>query len=249
MSNAVRCLAYVIQIADQLPDDRVVKGHLFGVAGALFFNDCLMAKMSGGFISITTNELRQSFSNAVIQAYGNRLPPELAAELAYPSPSVDSGDLSKMYERDKRLGEHTELSMANSFNSGFSDRNNMRISVDDQYQRMKLSTSLAHTLNTIDSAFQQAGISDASQSDLKEMCLGIGESRTSAFLIYGSESDTPMPETYDRYAQSLNKLLRWRLVNMYGLDDPAADALMQALSRVPVTGFSHGGLQPPALIQ
>jgi hypothetical protein len=244
MSNAVQCLLYVVDLANSLPKERDgVKGHIAATAGVLYFDDCLMAKMENGYITITTNELRQSFSNALAQLFTNHVPPEVMEGFnkSFQDPTNMLGDF---------IGPaNVSRDLVQGFKSSFRDRNNMHISVDEQYQRMAQSPQLARTLTAFDSAFQQAGIIDANQSDLKEMCLALGESRTSAYLMYGPHSDLPMPAENEAYAESLKKVLKWRLVNMYGLDDSAAEALVQALSRVPVNGFSHAGLQVPAFIQ
>ena len=58
-----------------------------------------------------------------------------------------------------------------------------------------------------------------------------------------------MPDEYKAYEETLEKVLKWRLVNMYDLDQPTADRLVDGLSRVPVNGFSHAGLQVPAYIK
>ena len=54
---------------------------------------------------------------------------------------------------------------------------------------------------------------------------------------------------YQAYAGALDTVLRWRLTNMYGLDDASAQALVQSVSRVPVTAFSSAGVQVPAYLQ
>jgi hypothetical protein len=244
MSNAVRCMLYVVDLANGLPKERNgIKRHIAATAGMLYFEDSLMSKMSNGYITITSNELRQNFSNALAQLFTNNIPPEIldGFDKSFSAPTnafgefVDAGNVPR--------------DLVQGFKSSFRDRNNMRMSVDDQYAQMAKSPELARTLKAFDSAFQQVGITDADQSDLKEICLAFGESRTSAYLIYGPQSSLPMPAEYQTYAESLDKVLKWRLVNMYGLDDSAAAALIQALSRVPVNGFSHAGLQVPALIQ
>jgi hypothetical protein len=250
MSNAAHCMAYVMDLVNKLPKERAgIKTQLAATAGAMFFDDCLMAKRSPkGYITITTNELRQSFSDAVAQLYASNVPPALAEELNRPlrSPPQSQQDI---YEREKRLQENLDLSLAYGFLGGFSDRNNMQISVDEQYQRMAQIPELARTLKTLKTAFQQAGITDAEQSDLKQMCLGLGSTRTIAYLMWGPQSEFPNPGQYQALAETLDKALKWRLVNMYGIDDATAQALAQSVSRVPVTGFSHAGLQPPAFIQ
>ena len=53
---------------------------------------------------------------------------------------------------------------------------------------------------------------------------------------------------FDCYADALDKILRWRLVNMYGLDKTAAAELAHAVWGVSVDRFSSGGLQVPAFI-
>lgn len=244
MSNAVRCLLYVVDLANSLPKERDgIKRHIAATAGTLYFEDCLMAKMSNGYITITTNELRQNFSNALAQLFTNNIPKE-----------VLQGFDKSFSDRTNALGDFIDAGnvsrdLVQGFKSSFRDRNNMHMSVDEQYHQMAQAPEQARWLNALNTAFQQSGVTDANQSDLKEICLALGESRTSAYLIYGPQSDLPMPAEYQAYAESLNKVLRWRLVNMYGLDDSAAETLAQALSRVPVTGFSHAGLQVPAFIQ
>jgi hypothetical protein len=244
MSNAVRCMVYVVDLANSLPKERDgIKRHIAAMAGALYFDDSLMSKMSNGYITVTSNELRHSFSNALAQLFTNNIPREIldGFEGSFSGPTNLLGEFTGTANvfRDLVLG----------FKSSFSDRNNMRVSIDDQYARMAQSPELARTLKAFNAALQQAGITDADQSDLKEICLALGESRTSAQLIYGPQSSIPMPAEYQAYAESLDKVLKWRFVNMYGLDDSAAAALIEALSRVPVSGFSRAGLQVPAFIQ
>jgi len=133
---------------------------------------------------------------------------------------------------------------------------------------------LATPIRTMASAFQQAGITDADSSDLLGLCLGMAEGRTTAYLMYGPQSAASLgkemaqsgapPEAvaiavknqtasdtteYQAYAGALDTVLRWRLTNMYGLDDASAQALVQSVSRVPVTAFSSAGVQVPAYLQ
>ncbi len=252
MSNAFRCMSYAYGLAvNQLKERAGIRCHVAALAGAMYFHDCLMAKMSNGYITVTTNELRNSFSNAVAQLFTNQIPVELAKILN--STTIENNDYQHspqaMYEHDKRGFDHPEVALADGVTSSFNDRNNMHISVDEQYSRMAQSPEVAPVLNTLDKAFQQAGITDADQSDLKETCLQVGAMRTSAYLIYGPKSDTADLAEYQALADTLDKILQWRLVNMYGLDDATAQSLVKAVSRVPVTGVSHAGLQVPAYIQ
>ena len=275
MSNAVRCMAFMMDLSNQLPKERVgPKKHIAALAGAFFFDDCLMSKMSNGYIRITTNELRQSFSNAVAQLYTNNVPPELAKELS--RPLLDHPNhppsLAAMYEHEKRAEDYPELALAGGFDHSFEDRNNLlHVSMDEQYQRMAQDPNLAPTLNVLATAFQQAGITDAEQSDLRELCLGLCEVRTTFYLMYGPSSAASLQKQltkdgvpqeqvdasirsqkasdngeYQAMAESLDKVLKWRLINMFGLDDAAAQALVQAVSPIPVTAFSFAGLQVPA---
>jgi hypothetical protein len=211
MSNAVRCMSFVIDLANKLPKERASdKPMLQAMAGVLFFDDCLMSKMSNGFITITTNELRQSFSNAFAQTYSTNVP-----------------DKSK-----------------DGFDYALNNRNNLHISLDDQYQRMSQYPAMAKSLNQLTKAIGDAGVTDCGQSDLKEMCVSFCETGTTAYLTYGAHD----PE-YQAMADALDQIFQWRLTNMYGLDSASAQTLAHSVLRIPVDAFSQAGAQPPAFIQ
>jgi hypothetical protein len=249
MSNAVRCMAFIMDLANKLPSEE--KRHFMAVAGRQFFDDCLMAKISNGYVRTTTNELRQNFHQALEQVFTNHIPGDVTEALDNDPPEGKHWQQSPatMYAHDRRTEEHPDVALVESFQSSFDERNQMNIALDEQYRRMEQYPEMSNPIDKVNAALQDAGITDASESDLKAMCLMFSQIRTTTHLMYGAQSGASNVSEEQIYADNLNQILRWRLTNMYGLDDGTAQTLVQSLSRIPVRSFSHTGLQPPAVIQ
>jgi hypothetical protein len=248
MSNAVRCLAYIKDAADKMQNEQ--KRHFMAVAGVVFFDDCLMAKMKDGYIKTTTNELRAAFTNAVGQVFSNGLSEDVKNALnGPPSESTNWGaGLSSLYQHDHWMEEHPDAELVEGFYHAMHDRNNFaHMSVEGQYQYMEQDQQQALSLKQINAAIAQAGIEDAPQSDLKELCIAMGSMRTTMFLIYGEkEADTQM---FQSYVGPLDAIFAWRLANVYQLDEQHSQALVQAMSLLRINEFSSAGAQPPAYIE
>lgn len=249
MSNAVRCMSFILGLADKVsPQDKTT---IITAAGGIFFNDSLMAKMSHGCITVTTNELFAGFSNAVAQVYSNHIPADLSAALQ--NPKADDGNwlasLPAIFQHETNLRAHPDTALAFGFYNSFRDRNNLHISVDNYYNWMTQAPQLAQNIQVVESAMQEVGVTDASQSDVKQMCLGLCEERMSVYTLYGPQTDAPEMERFNRYSDAMNQIMQWRLVNMFGLDEQTAQTLVQKLSGKQIDGFNHADLQPPAFIQ
>jgi hypothetical protein len=211
MSNALRCMAFITALADKLPEERRAdKPFLRSYAGILYFDDCLMSKISNGFITTTTNELRESFSKAIAQMTSSNSPKEVIE----------------------------------GFNHAINNRDNIHVSLDQQYQSMMQYPAMAKSLNELDKAIQAAGVTDLPQSDLKEMAIALCSTKTTAYLTYG-----PNDPDYLALADGFDQIFQWRVTNMYGLDGATAQKLSHSVLRVPVDAFSQAGAQPPAFIQ
>lgn len=249
MSNAVRCMAFIVDLANKLPNQE--KLHFMAVAGRQFFDDCLMARMSNGHVRTTTNDLRQDFLRALAQVFTNHIPGDVTEALNTDPPEGKHWQQTPetMYAHDRRLEQHPDVALVESFQSSFDERNQMNISLDEQYGRMQKFPEMLKPIDNVKAALLAGGITDTNQSDLMAMCLMYSQIRTTTHLIYGAQSGSPNDGEERIYADNLNRIMRWRLTNMYGLDDATAQTLVQSLSRIGVTSFSHTGLQPPAIIQ
>lgn len=245
-------MVFTAKLSDEMPEERAdTKRIIMAVAGLLFFNDCLMSKMSHGYITITTQEICQSFSNAVVQVFTNRVPPALVDELKHPDfwYHISGGEsLNSMYYREKRMRANSTLAMFNTFYNSFGERNDIRQTMDDEYKEIEPVPGVKESLDTLKSAFDRIGITDAEQSDLKELCLLIGGERATLNRIYGPKSRTARTEEFKTTSESLDKILKWRLTNIHHLDDSTAQALIKAISDLPENNLSRAGLMPPAHI-
>ncbi|HZQ46121.1 MAG TPA: hypothetical protein VFC07_03850, partial [Verrucomicrobiae bacterium] len=202
MSNAVRCLAFISNLAEKMPNERsTAKRAVMTYAGIIFFNDCLMSQISNGHVNSTTNYMRESYSNAVSQVFTNGAPIEIN----------------------------------DAFSLSFDDRNNWQVTLDDQYKMIKKIPGMTESMKKLDAAFQDAGVTDAGQSDLKLLILSLCQTRTTAFEIYGPKSDAAIPDEYRAFSDSFDQIMAWRMTNMFGLDDASAQAIVKAVERLPVS--------------
>ncbi|EEF63467.1 hypothetical protein Cflav_PD6102 [Pedosphaera parvula Ellin514] len=248
MSNGVRCVSFMLELARELPEgQKDFRRQLTSLAGVQFFNDCLMAKMSKGYITTTTNKLRQNFFNMVAQVFTNHIPMELSGEFNGLLLEHNNGPtpLEVMVPDTQLLSDYPNLGLANGFKHAFAGRNSTHVTIDEQYRWISQSPEQAQVLKALEAAFQEAGIKDVEQSDLKDTCLLLGGERAFAFRAFGKED----PARCQTLVEAVEKVLRWRLVNMYGLDEAAAQTVVKAVSKVHVDGFSGAGMQPPSVIR
>lgn len=249
IAKATQSLAFTVKLLNDMPNQRAIKTHIASLAGILFFNDCLMAKITNGTIKGSASDLRATFITAMEQVYKNQLPPEAAQKLAAPPQVVDRHSLQAMFLADKQLHDHPEQAIVNGFDESLLDRNNARYSLSSVYEAMEHQPDAGKTVARLENILKDMGIQDAEQSDLKLMLLSFGGVRTVSYSMFGPTSDTSQPDELKAATDALDAVLHWRLVNMYGLPEAVAQKLLEKTRRMPVKGVSAAMLQPPAWIE
>jgi hypothetical protein len=149
LTNAFRCLVFTLELANTVPQN--LKVHIRAQAGITYMQDYLMSKMSHGYIVVTTNELRQSFSNALAQIFTNQVPREIMEEFN----AYNKMDLGRAMLRHGDLADqYPEVAVIDGFNYALSSRNNIQYeTLDSHYEAMAKYPELATPIRTMASAF------------------------------------------------------------------------------------------------
>jgi hypothetical protein len=147
------------------------------------------------------------------------------------------------------------------FNQSFDGRPNYSSSMPEHFKWVATFPECDMELKAVDAAFQKARVVDGGSSDLKLLCAGLCEVRTTLWLLLRPDAmDRELDaqtlksiKTYDdaryqSFSDILDKLLKWRFTHMYSLNDEAAQALVQSLENVRVRNFGPAQMQPPAYI-